>query len=172
MNAAPRPTAPGPAMFPEELIQEDRILLDDHATSKKKVLEELARLLAVEGKPPGAELIYEKLLERERLGSTGMSHGVALPHARIRGLKRPRGAFLRLARPVDFDALDGGPVDLVFGLLVPEEATEEHLALLAELARLFADEAACDRFRRVQDPAGVLRLLYPDPLPDAASGHS
>jgi len=159
-------------MLPEELLKEEQISLDDHATSKKKVLERLATLLTTEGKPPASEQIYEKLLERERLGSTGMSHGVALPHARIRGLARPRGAFLRLDQAIDFDALDDGPVDLVFGLLVPGDATEEHLALLAELARLFADEQFCTRIRNARNAAEVLHLLYPHPLADAASSHS
>ncbi len=158
-------------MFPPELIHEHRIRLDDQATSKKKALERLAELLAEEGRPPGAELIYEKLLERERLGSTGMSLGVALPHTRIHGLRRPRGAFLRLAEPVDFDALDGSPVDLIFGLLVPDTATEEHLALLAELARLLGDVESCRRLREARRSSDVLRLLYPEPIPDAASGH-
>ncbi len=159
-------------MLPEELIKEEQISLDDHATSKKKVLERLAVLLATEGKPPGSEQIYEKLLERERLGSTGMSHGVALPHARIQGLRHPRGAFLRLDEAIDFDALDDGPVDLVFGLLVPGDATEAHLALLAELARLFTDPHLCSRIRQARTAAEVLHLLYPHPLPDAASSHS
>lgn len=158
-------------MLPEGLIHEGQISLHDQATSKKKVLESLASLLAVAGKPPGSEQIYEKLLERERLGSTGMSHGIALPHARIRGLGRPRGAFLRLDQAIDFDALDDQPVDLVFGLLVPEQATDEHLALLAELARLFASSQLCSRVREAQSAAEVLQLLNPPQLPDAASDH-
>lgn len=158
-------------MLPEGLIQERQISLHDQATSKKKVLEHLASLLAIAGKPPGSEQIYEKLLERERLGSTGMSHGIALPHARIRGLGRPRGAFLTLDQPIDFDALDGEPVDLVFGLLVPEQATGEHLALLAELARLFSSSQLCNQMRQAQSAADALHLLNPPPLPDAASDH-
>ena len=158
-------------MLPEGLLKEDQICLHDQATSKKKVLERLAALLTVEGRPPGSEQIYEKLLERERLGSTGMSHGIAIPHARIKGLRHPRGAFLRLEKPVDFDALDGRPVDLVFGLLVPEQATNEHLALLAELAQLFANSQLCSRVRSAQNAAEVQQLLNPSPLPDAASDH-
>ncbi len=159
-------------MLPEELIKEEQISLDDPAASKKKVLEHLARLLSREGKPPSSEQIYEKLLERERLGSTGMGHGVALPHARVAGLKQPRGAFLRLAEPVEFDALDEGPVDLVFGLLVPDDEVEEHLALLGELARLFGDSGTLERIRQARTAAEVLYILYPHPLPDAATSHS
>ncbi len=159
-------------MLPEELLTEKRISLDDPVNSKKKVLERLAELLTVEGRPPRSEQIYEKLLERERLGSTGLSQGVALPHARVQGLREPRGALLRLRQPVDFDALDGTPVDLVFGLLVPQEATEEHLALLAELAQFFADDQLSSKMRRVGSALEVLQLLYPAPLPNAASNHS
>lgn len=158
-------------MLPDNLLEEERIRLGDHLTSKKKVLERLAALLTTEGRPPGSEQIYEKLLERERLGSTGMSHGIAIPHARIKGLRQPRSAFLRLDQPIDFDALDGQPVDLVFGLLVPEQATEEHLALLAELARLFANSQLCDQVRDARDAAEVRQLLNPTPLPNAASDH-
>jgi len=158
-------------MLPDSLLEEDRISLGDPLTSKKKVLERLAALLTREGRPPGSEQIYEKLLERERLGSTGMSHGIAIPHARIKGLRQPRSAFLRLDQPIDFDALDGQPVDLVFGLLVPEQATDEHLALLAELARLFADSQLCSQVRAARNAAEVRQLLNPTPLPDAASDH-
>jgi len=148
-------------MLPDNLLHEHQIELHDPAASKKKALEHLAGLLTLEGRPPAAEQIYEKLLERERLGSTGMSHGIALPHARVKGLRNPRGALLRLSEPIDFDALDGQPVDLLFGLLVPEQATDEHLGLLAELARLFGDADLCRRVRDAQSPLEVLRLLIP-----------
>jgi nitrogen PTS system EIIA component len=100
--------------------------------------------------------VYEKLQERERLGSTGLGGGIALPHARMEGLENARGAFLNLAEPVAFDAVDGRPVDLVFGLLVPQSATEQHLQLLAALARLFHDKSFCDGLRKAEDPAAVL----------------
>lgn len=122
------------------------IRLDDDSPSKKRVLEHAAQLLA----PDDAELserIYERLLERERLGSTGLSGGVALPHARMPNTKETRGAFLRLTNPIDFDSIDGRPVDLVFALLVPEDATEAHLKLLAELARMFNDPALRSELR-------------------------
>ncbi len=159
-------------MLPDELLKESRISLDDSVASKKKALERLAELLAEAGKPPAAAQIYEKLLERERLGSTGMSHGVAIPHARIAGLKQPRGAFLRLEHGVDFDALDGKPVDLLLGLLVPEEATDEHLALLAELASLFSGHRFSSGIRAAPGSEEVMHLFYPQALPDAASSHS
>ena len=85
--------------------------------------------------------VFDSLFARERLGSTGLGQGVAIPHGRIKGLKDALGAFLRLAQPVPFDAPDGKPVSLVFVLLVPEKATEKHLQILSELAQMFSDRA-------------------------------
>lgn len=111
------------------------------------------------------EAVYERLLERERLGSTGVGHGVALPHARIDGLTRAYGAFVQLANGVDYDAIDNAPVDLVFALVVPREATDEHLQLLAQLAALFSDEGLCAKLREAGSADAILATLQP---PDAA----
>ena len=146
-------------MLPTDILDQTGISLNYPATSKKRVLEEAARLLARTDDQPDAEQIYERLMERERLGSTGLANGVALPHARMPGVEAASGAFLRLAEPVDFDALDGKPVDLVFSLLVPEEATQEHLDLLAGLARLFGDPQLCERLRQTKNPSEALELL-------------
>ena len=141
------------------LITSDCIRLDVVASSKKRALEEAARLLGSCPSTPEPEQIFERLLERERLGSTGLANGVALPHARMNGIDRAYGVFLRLAAAVEFDALDGQPVDLVFTLLVPEDATSEHLELLAALARLFSDAALCERLRNSKDAAEVAQLI-------------
>lgn len=133
-------------MQTQGILDLDSIRMDDSSHSKKRVLEQAAHLLAQSDSELG-EGIFERLLERERLGSTGLAGGVALPHARMPGIQQTRGAFLKLAQPVDFDSMDGQPVDLVFALLVPEEATKEHLELLAELARLFHDPALRDKLR-------------------------
>lgn len=146
-------------MLPDHLLTTAGISLDNPATSKKRVLEEAARLLGANDAAPDAEPIYERLMERERLGSTGLTNGVALPHARMPGVTVASGAFIRLQTPVDFDAMDGKPVDLIFSLLVPEQATDEHLQLLAGLARLFSDEQLCERLRQAQDPEQVRALL-------------
>ena len=130
-----------------DLLAPDAIRIGDDSPSKKRVLEHAAQLLAPHD-PELSERVFERLLERERLGSTGLSGGVALPHARMPDIRHTRGAFLRLAEPVEFDSLDGQPVDLVFALLVPEEATEAHLQLLAELARLFNDAALRRQLRQ------------------------
>jgi len=146
-------------MLPHHLLSTTDISLDNPAASKKRVLEEAARLLGAHDRAPESEPIYERLMERERLGSTGLANGVALPHARMPGVETASGAFIRLETPVDFDAMDGKPVDLVFSLLVPEEATDEHLQLLAGLARLFSDERLCERLRQADDPEQVRTLL-------------
>ncbi|MDJ0738294.1 MAG: PTS IIA-like nitrogen regulatory protein PtsN [Gammaproteobacteria bacterium] len=134
-------------MLPDGILERPSISVADPASSKKRVLEQAARLLAAAGPEPEAEQIFERLLERERLGSTGLAGGVALPHARMPGIEASHGAFLRLADAVEFDALDGQPVDLVFALLVPEDATEEHLQLLGRLASMFNDPLLCERLR-------------------------
>ncbi|WP_456408118.1 PTS sugar transporter subunit IIA [Thiolapillus sp.] len=159
-------------MLPEDLLHLDQIGLSSSAASKKRALEAIAALLAAGTNTPSTEAIYEKLLERERLGSTGMNHGIALPHARIKGINKPTGAFLQLAEGIDFDALDSKPVDLIFGLLVPEQATEAHLELLASLARLFNKPQLCAQVRQATSAEQILHLLNPPPLADAASDHS
>jgi PTS system nitrogen regulatory IIA component len=132
------------------------------------VLESAARLLAVpDDEETVTAQVFERLLERERLGSTGLAGGVALPHARMPGLENSRGAFIRLAEPVEFDALDGEAVDLVFALLVPEEANEEHLQLLAQLASRFNDAELRERLRSASADE-ALRLLSSD-TPDHAA---
>lgn len=137
-------------MLPDGILEPGNISVADPASSKKRILEQAARLLAGSADEPDAEQVFERLLERERLGSTGLAGGVALPHARMPGLEKSRGAFLRLAQPVEFDALDGNPVDLVFALLVPENANDEHLQLLAKLAAMFNEEELRERLRKAE----------------------
>jgi PTS system nitrogen regulatory IIA component len=134
-------------MFPKNFIQPQRIRCQVEAASKKRVLEQVGGLLADAIADLTQDDAFDRLLERERLGSTGLGHGVALPHARSRLASKPYGAFLQLRHPVDYDAIDQKPVDLVFALLVPEAATQEHLQLLATLAGLFGDEEFCRRIR-------------------------
>jgi PTS system nitrogen regulatory IIA component len=154
-------------MLPNGALSLSSISVADPASSKKRVLEQAARLLAASAEEPAAELIFERLLERERLGSTGLAGGVALPHARMPGLSKSRGAFLRLAEAVEFDALDDQPVDLVFALLVPEDATEEHLQLLAQLAGMFNEEELRNRLRKA-DAEEAMAILAGKPSIHAA----
>jgi PTS system nitrogen regulatory IIA component len=145
-------------MLPEGLLELNNVSVGDTASSKKRVLEQAARLLAANDDDVDPDQVFERLLDRERLGSTGLAGGVALPHARMPGIRESRGAFLRLAEAVEFDALDGKPVDLVFALLVPEDATDEHLQLLAKLAATFNDDALRGRLREA-DAEQALKAL-------------
>jgi PTS system nitrogen regulatory IIA component len=122
-----------------DILSPERILCDVKATSKKRVLEYFSKLLATETHGINNRDIYESLINRERLGSTSIGHGVAIPHARVSQCNVTLGAFLQLETGVNYDAIDHQPVDLLFALLVPEDCTQEHLDLLAKLAELFSD---------------------------------
>lgn len=160
-------------MLPVSLLHTERITLDHSTSSKKRVLEQAAELLAAGLEEPTTEQIFERLLERERLGSTGLAGGVALPHARVAGITEARGAFLRMTTAVEFESLDDQPVDLVFALLVPQDATDEHLQLLAKLAELFGNPEKRGQLRRAEHPETVIRLLCgPDDDHAESSGNS
>ncbi len=146
-------------MFPANFLTADRISCQSTAASKKRVLEELGGLLAASAEGLVKDRVFDKLLERERLGSTGLGQGIALPHARIKGVEDARGALVQLQSGIDFDAIDEQPVYLVFGLLVPEEATQEHLDLLAKLATLFSDADFCDILRKAEDQEAALASI-------------
>jgi PTS system nitrogen regulatory IIA component len=121
------------------LLPPSNIVLDLEVSSKKRLFEQVGLLFeSHQGIARG--VVFDSLFARERLGSTGLGQGVAIPHGRIKGLRDPLGAFWRLKSPVAFDAPDGRQVDLVFVLLVPEQATEQHLEILSELAQMFSDK--------------------------------
>jgi PTS system nitrogen regulatory IIA component len=129
------------------LLGEDRIACQQDVSSKKRSLEILSRLLS-SGLPAFSDgELLDSLIGRERLGSTGLGHGVALPHGRLSGLEAPIAAFISLAGGIDYDAIDKRPVDLLFALLVPEESTDEHLQILARLAAMFSDAELCRALR-------------------------
>ena len=130
------------------LLAPERVRCGVEATSKKRTLELLSELLTGDAADPATRSVFESLIGRERLGATGLGHGVALPHARIANLERPIAALVTLAEPVDFDAIDKQPVDLLFALLVPEQSTNEHLLILRSLAEMFSDSGLCDRLRK------------------------
>jgi nitrogen PTS system EIIA component len=141
------------------LLTADRTACQQDLTSKKRVLEALAGLLAASA-PNLAEVdIFDSLLNRERLGSTGLGTGVAIPHGRMAGIDAPIGAMLTLRNGVDYDAVDRQPVDLLFALVVPEASTDEHLQILATLARMFSDRKLCEDLRASQDAGQLLRAL-------------
>ena len=121
-----------------DLLPVANVVLDLEASSKKRVFEQ-AGLLFENNQGISRSDVFDSLFSRERLGSTGLGQGIAIPHGRIKGLEEAAGAFFRLSTPVQFDAPDGRPVDTLFVLLVPEQANEQHLQLLSELAQRFSD---------------------------------
>jgi PTS system nitrogen regulatory IIA component len=141
-----------------KLLPPDHVLVDLPASSKKRLFEQ-AGLLFENHDGLARSIVYDSLFARERLGSTGLGQGVAIPHGRIKGLKEALGAFIRLAQPVAFDAPDAAPVTLVFVLLVPEKATEKHLQILSELAQMFSDKALRDEMTAAPDAAALHRLV-------------
>jgi nitrogen PTS system EIIA component len=149
------------------LITPETVVAGIKGNSKKQVLQELSgHLVRVSGLSDRA--IFETLLQRERLGTTGIGQGIAIPHGRISGLDRLVGLFARLARPVDFDALDGEMVDIVFVLLAPEEAGADHLQALARIARLFRASGMVQKLRQTEDPAALYAILTAESAPRAA----
>ncbi|MCX7171022.1 MAG: PTS IIA-like nitrogen regulatory protein PtsN [Proteobacteria bacterium] len=140
------------------LLPPANILLSLEASSKKRVFEQ-AGLLFENQQGIARSAIYDALFAREKLGSTGLGQGIAIPHGRIKGLKEAVGGFLRLATPVQFDAPDGKPVTLAFVLLVPEAATELHLQILSELAQMFSDPGFREQLAAAADPATIHSLF-------------
>lgn len=134
-----------------DILTPARTLIDVQVTSKKKLLEFLAGFIAEQLGEASPDDIFDRLLGRERLGSTGIGEGIAIPHCRLRQCEEAIGVLMRLEEPVDFDAIDRKPVDLVFALLVPEEATEQHLQILAMLARNFSETEYREALRNAPD---------------------
>jgi PTS system nitrogen regulatory IIA component len=141
-----------------KLLPLEDVVVDLDASSKKRVFEQ-AGLLFENHHGIGRSIVYDALFAREKLGSTGLGQGIAIPHGRIKGLKEAKGAFLRLAAPVQFDAPDGRPVSMLFVLLVPEAATEHHLQLLSELAQMFSDRGFRERLAALPDAAAIHGLF-------------
>lgn len=141
-----------------QFLSPENIVLDVAVTSKKRALEQVALLLE---NNQGLERsgVFDSLFARERLGSTGLGHGVAIPHGRIKNISKPCAAFARLAQPVSFDSPDGEPVDLLLVIIVPEEATQQHLDILAEVARRLSNDSVLESLRRTTQPSAVYELL-------------
>jgi len=141
-----------------KLLAPANILLDLDVSSKKRMFEQVG-LLFENHQGIARSLVFDSLFARERLGSTGLGQGVAIPHGRIKGLRESVGAFVRLSTPVPFDAPDGQPVHLVFVLLVPEQATEHHLQILSELAQMFSDRELRQQLSGATDPSALHQLI-------------
>ena len=153
-----------------KLLPPSNIVLDLEVSSKKRMFEQ-AGLIFENNQGVARSLVFDSLFARERLGSTGLGQGVAIPHGRIKGLREAVAAFVRLGTPVPFDAPDGKPVKLLFILLVPEQATEQHLQILSELAQLFSDDALREQLVQIQDASGVHQLIS-SWQPNVANQHS
>jgi PTS system nitrogen regulatory IIA component len=142
-----------------DLLTVERIVCAGETASKKRCLEWLGELIAQNQPELTAREVFDTLVGRERLGSTGLGHGVALPHGRLGRLQGAIGAFVTLKQGIDFDAIDRQPVDLIFALLVPEHFTDEHLKILAYLAEMFSDEAFCEQMRNADSSAVLFDRL-------------
>jgi len=141
------------------LINQDNIHCHDDAPSKKRIIENISIMLANNTTNINVDSIFNVLLERERLGSTGLGKGVAIPHARIPGLTHTVAAMMTLATPVNYDSADNKPVDIVFGLLVPEEDGDHHLQHLSRLVSLFRNEDICQKIRAASNAEQIFELL-------------
>lgn len=141
-----------------DLISLEGIVANLRATSKKQALQDLARRAAdITGEPERA--IFEVLIERERLGTTGVGNGIAIPHGKLPGLDKLYGLFARLETPIDFDAIDEQPVDLICLLLAPESAGADHLKALARVSRLLRDRSICEKLRGSDSAEAIYALL-------------
>src|SRR5260370_7344 len=148
-----------------DLLSPDAVVSHLKAASKKQVLQEMANKAASLTGLSGRR-IYETLTEREKLGSTGMGQGIAIPHGRVAGVEKMTGLFAQLDHPVDFDSMDDQPVDLVFLLLAPEGAGADHLKALARVARLLRDQDVAKKLRASRDAQAIYSVLA---LPPASA---
>lgn len=142
-----------------QVISPGCIYIDVPGTSKKKVLQNISQILSEYSNELNADVVFESLINRERLGSTGFGHGVAIPHCRLSVCRQITGAFFRLETPVNFDSVDKVPVDLVVVLLVPEAQIQGHLELLSQIAEKLSSETTRSRLRTLQDTIDIHREI-------------
>lgn len=150
----------------EDILTPGRSLVNVPGSSKKKVLEKIAELIGQQVPDQDQQDVYEALLAREKLGSTGFGNGIAIPHCRLKGCTAPISALLHLEHPIDFDAIDGAPVDLLFVLLVPEAATDAHLELLRQIASMLDRKEVRDNLRKAVSNEALYQVVL-----DAQNGH-
>jgi PTS system nitrogen regulatory IIA component len=142
-----------------EFLSSDSVVFSLRARAKRQILQELSAQAVRRLPALDEQAVFETLLQRERLGSTGIGEGVAIPHGKLPGLDRLFGLVARLERAVDFEALDGQPVDIAFLLLAPEGAGAEHLKALAQVARLLREPGILERIRAARDASALYALL-------------
>ena len=142
----------------DDILDARAVLPDFKATVKKQLLQDLAQHLAG-FVAVDKRIIFETLFTREKLGSTGLGQGIAIPHGRMAGLTKVTGLFVKLATPIDYDAVDGKPVDLVFALLSPDHAGADHLTALAKISRVMRSPAAVSKLRATNTAEGLFAVL-------------
>ncbi|MFT5503009.1 MAG: PTS system nitrogen regulatory IIA component [Gammaproteobacteria bacterium] len=140
------------------LLSPERIFLDLPVTSKKKLLEHIADTVGAQQQVDGQK-VFCSLLGRERLGSTGIGKGFAIPHARLTGLDKAIGIFIRVAKPINFESMDNLPVDIIFAIIIPQDATDEHLHILSSLAKTFSRESVCQEIRTADSTDALLNII-------------
>ncbi len=140
------------------ILSEQRTASELDVSSKKNLISTIADIFASD-LSLNKKNLFNLFFDREQLSSTGIGNGFALPHARAPGIDQAYGCLLQLKTPVDFDAIDNQPIDLVFALIVPEEATDEHLQILASIAQLFSNESTCNQLRLANNPDNLLRIV-------------
>lgn len=143
----------------ESILTPGRSLVNVPGGSKKRVLEQIANLIGQEVPELDTQDVFKSLIDREKLGSTGFGNGIAIPHCRLKGCNSPISALLHLDAPIDFDAIDGAPVDLLFVLLVPEAATDAHLELLRQIASMLDRKDVRDRLRAAASSTALYQVV-------------
>ncbi len=141
-----------------QILTPERTVCHAHGPSKKRLFETIAELVCANEPLLHYDNILNHLITREKLGSTGLGQGIAIPHCRVGNCTQPLGALLSLGKPIPFDAPDDQPVDLLFVLLVPEEARQQHLDILANIARLFNQQQFCGRLRAARDSSTLYEV--------------
>ncbi|MFL1503354.1 PTS IIA-like nitrogen regulatory protein PtsN [Pseudomonas sp. O64] len=143
----------------ETILTPGRSLVNVPGGSKKRALEQIANLIGREVPELDTQAVYEALIAREKLGSTGFGNGIAIPHCRLQGCEAPVSALLHLDAPIDFDAIDGAPVDLLFVLLVPQAATDAHLELLRQIASMLDRKEVRDKLRSASTNEALYQVV-------------
>ncbi len=141
-----------------KIMPVENVILDTESSSKKRVFEKVG-LLFENSHQIARSQVFDSLFAREKLGSTGLGQGVAIPHGRVKGLRDAIGAFIKTQTPIPFDAPDGQPVNLIYVLLVPERATDLHLQLLSQLAQMFSDKSFREQLQNCNDPAAIHQMF-------------
>lgn len=153
----------------EKIIQSDHVLCNAMARSKKHCLEILSELLVRSIPDLANEVIFEHLVERERLGCTSLDRGAAFPHCRIDGIDTSTAALIKLSEPIDFDAADGEPVDLVFGMILPVELDESHHADIKLVTQVMSDENLRERLRNMNSSSDLYNALIEAATPSTTA---